>query len=886
MCLLTIILPSDEEIARYNALLEALNGAWQEACACKASPADIRFVFNDACEVSDVQFVWSSESSDVQQTGRRLLCAAGREQGLSRRPSDFSNSYWIGVPAGAENVQRNRLLAASKNSLHGKLALAEEQMLSVLSDSSLIFGEKSPFIAEVYDYMADLYFEQKRYPEHDAIVEKGIALLMKCYEQIPQFYAGRLAYLINKFIRCLLYYDDLPGARAQAERLQDIKDSAEATAREKLATDLLPFARYYVSKNDMARAAQEYLSELARHGDLGLLSNGGRKSLREAANFFAVNATAAGVAKAEFLSHSLSLCEMLCRPYFAQDALPPEDICFELTHIFAIHNESGVFDQLKAALAAVKEKCFQGVCAEKCYGYVNDQGQWQIAPVFVSASDFRGDFARVSFAGDKAVGVQSRRIDRNGRIVGLDHVEGLTLPVGCEYARGFEEEFSEGLVAVRATIPNLPRAFVSLPNTAIGYMDESGNIVIPPAYSYWTSFKKGVAAVGVGGKLGLTGCIEELHGAKYGLIDRTGKYIVSPQYAALERLDDGHYAFRSDTANGALCGIIDSSGKVLCQVEGAARIGRAGDGMYRTEFWDANFEKECGYLDATGKTVVSPRPWQSSCFADGLSRICEEDSDDFLYGFIDKSGQVAIECKFADAEDFKDGLSKVKVASATGAGNKCGYIDVSGEFVVPAIYDDISKFDCGVAKITVGGLRGLVDRRGRELCAPQYDSIGDFYEGLAAASKSGKFGLLDLTGKLVVPLQFDGLERMQDGLAAAAIGVGDEIRWGFVDSTGAFHVQPQYLSVKPFYDGLAQVEVSTAGGSKWGFVDRNGKVVIPAVYHWCSKFTNKRARVSLLEDEQEYFGIIDVTGKLLLPVEYKTVRPFFNGLCCVGRAKQ
>ncbi len=59
-------------------------------------------------------------------------------------------------------------------------------------------------------------------------------------------------------------------------------------------------------------------------------------------------------------------------------------------------------------------------------------------------------------------------------------------------------------------------------------------------------------------------------------------------------------------------------------------------------------------------------------FSEGLARF---QADDKKWGFIDKSGRIAIRAKFDAAYDFQDGLAPVTVDE------KFGYIDASGHYV-------------------------------------------------------------------------------------------------------------------------------------------------------------------------------------------------------------
>lgn len=67
-----------------------------------------------------------------------------------------------------------------------------------------------------------------------------------------------------------------------------------------------------------------------------------------------------------------------------------------------------------------------------------------------------------------------------------------------------------------------------------GYQTTAGKIVTPAKYSYIDGFKDGIAIVAESK--------DEEYNEKYGLIDKTGKYIIQPQYSGITYLGEGLYA--------------------------------------------------------------------------------------------------------------------------------------------------------------------------------------------------------------------------------------------------------------------------------------------------------------------------------------------------------
>lgn len=180
------------------------------------------------------------------------------------------------------------------------------------------------------------------------------------------------------------------------------------------------------------------------------------------------------------------------------------------------------------------------------WGYINPQGQWVIQPQpYTAVAEFSEGMARVE------QGSRAGFIDKTGKLV---------IPI--EYANA--ESFAEGVAAVRTQ------------ESRWGYMDKSGKWVIQPQFFQAQSFSEGLAGVRLGDKWGFinpqgaiaipaqfylprtstpSGEIEPYSttpglpfsggfamvrlGDKAGFIDKTGQFVIAPQFADAESFSEG-----------------------------------------------------------------------------------------------------------------------------------------------------------------------------------------------------------------------------------------------------------------------------------------------------------------------------------------------------------
>lgn len=164
------------------------------------------------------------------------------------------------------------------------------------------------------------------------------------------------------------------------------------------------------------------------------------------------------------------------------------------------------------------------------WGYIDRTGKIVIEPRFDQPGDFCDGIARVE------INEQAQYIDKTGAVA-------FTLPY--EYSG----DLREGLIGVCIT------------RKKCGYADRSRALVIAPRFHQVENFSEGLAAVEVNGR--------------WGVIDKTGRFVVKPRFKSLRRGESPLEEFSG----------------------GLTRV---------TVPWQAGELAKTGYIDRTGKYVWEP----------------------------------------------------------------------------------------------------------------------------------------------------------------------------------------------------------------------------------------------------------------------------------------
>ena len=302
---------------------------------------------------------------------------------------------------------------------------------------------------------------------------------------------------------------------------------------------------------------------------------------------------------------------------------------------------------------------------------------------------------------------------------------------------------------------------------------------------------------------------------------------------------------------------------------------------------------------------------ECDCFFGDLAKVGKEG----MYGFIDKTGKIAVPLDYDDAGVFSEnGLAWVK------KDGKCGCIDTSGKIVVPLQYDEVHGFREGLALVRKDDLYGFIDENGKLAVPLEYDDAGEYFsKGLAQVKRDGRWGVVDKSGKVVFPFEYDGWIDYNDCLLMqkkskcsivnktkktiavvnCGYGYGDGRSLffreglalvqnfglhGFIDIDGKETIPLEYDEANHFSEGLAIVSEGLDGldkTRKWGCIDKTGKMVIPFELEYES-FGYFSEGIAVVKKDGKW-GCIDKTGKVVVPVKYDKVLRFNGGWSAVRK---
>lgn len=318
-----------------------------------------------------------------------------------------------------------------------------------------------------------------------------------------------------------------------------------------------------------------------------------------------------------------------------------------------------------------------------------------------------------------------------------------------------------------------------------------------------------------------------------------------------------------------------------------------------------------GYIDKTGKVVLDMRKgieWgvdkyvpigfgkekyflQLLPFSEGMAGVILMDelkTDDSeyghkVYGFIDKSGNLAVQPKYDAVLGFSEGLAGVLYLK------KWGFVDQSGTEVVPPKFYGVSSFRDGLAIVRDENENcGYIDKTGKQVIDIKYKAASDFSDGLAVVEKEDGFFLIDKTGKETLKLadakgvgakkSFDGIERPGDRYLSFT-SVSTDYLFPFRDGLlSIYRAENNYAFVGS--DGAVKFPVASPY-LEWFGVSSEG--IVPVVY---SNAETERLKSNFGEDKVSgnlECNFIDSEGKSAFRVD-GWIQPFSEGLAGVKRA--
>ncbi|MBK5272328.1 MAG: WG repeat-containing protein, partial [Bacteroidia bacterium] len=465
----------------------------------------------------------------------------------------------------------------------------------------------------------------------------------------------------------------------------------------------------------------------------------------------------------------------------------------------------------------------------------------QVNPTFVSKADLY--YTKLDASGDGLFG-----FEKDGKFGYIDKNEKVIIPAIYSYEYSY------------SGIPFFTKGYVKIKKDGkYGALDKTGKVAIPFDYeSLYFLYYGNCASVS-----------KNSDGKNvYGIVNMQNKVIVPIEYEQFQ-IDSNLVAFKK---NGKW-GLMDITGKKILTPEYDALTPYAKDKVVQ-----AKKGTQYGYIDLTGKWLFEKASSVYLLYGCHYGMIsCVVSSK---YGFLDLKGNEVIITRYDNAYNFEsNGLAKVgNKKSGSYSTYQYGFADKTGKEVIPLIYDSIGTFNSGLvyAKDPETNRFGYLDKTGAWAIKPVYLKAENFddFGGAWVKMTDAKYHYINKTGKDLGSLNETGYRTF--GKDGYAILENTEYPYVLIDKSGKQLKKIEDCDgIYSFSNGFAGYKCKSAG--KYGFLDTDGNKITSCEYDGFDIYSDGLFKVNKKIDGKTKYGYIDNKGNIIIPIVYENAQNFRNG---------
>ncbi len=507
------------------------------------------------------------------------------------------------------------------------------------------------------------------------------------------------------------------------------------------------------------------------------------------------------------------------------------------------------------------------------WGYINDDGDWVIQPIFDIAKDFRKGIAIVCQSGLYGF------INNKGKfILPMEYelpdydYEPAVLLAKKDNRYGYLDYEGHILVALNyEEIAPYSSIMKAKKEKKWGFIREDETIILPFKYDFVEDFgvdkttfrfqnETVIGWVDLKGKERTTeqlstwadnvetplGGVQNVKvGNYYGLIQENGRWIIPVRYQNKIEFDAFGKAIVRENLR---WGMIDKGGNIVISTIYQEKIK-----FDRLNFACVRENGRYGIIDYNGKVII-PTIYESYIYSDYDYWTVKQNG---LFGILDSKGNVLIPIAYEKVFPYIDGLALVKKSE------KWGYINTRNEIVIPFDYEILNSFVNGRGIAKKGGYWGIIDMQNRTLLPFDYDNLVEELEGFTSVMRQGLWGVVDSKFNIIIPAQYNRIDALDN-----------YFRVEKNEKIGLFTKDGQMI-LPAFYDALTLENqgFKVKKDEKVGLLTFDGDVIIPVIYDELMYFSGGFSRVK----KGGYYGMVSLEGKLVVPCEYNALGLRFEG---------